>query len=93
VVADGTTVYEGVMSEGAKQAWSANSDIVVRAGNAGAVTVVYNNEPAKTMGSEGEVVEWVFDKEYSGDYSYSAPASSYTNQYTYNYNQRDWLAR
>jgi cytoskeleton protein RodZ len=91
VVADGTTVYEGVMSEGAKQVWSADSDIVVRAGNAGAVTVVYNNEPAKTMGSEGEVVEWIFDKEYGADYSYSSPEKNYANQYTYNYTQGDWL--
>ncbi|WP_051037857.1 helix-turn-helix domain-containing protein [Thalassoporum mexicanum] len=87
VVADGSTVYEGVMPEGAVQAWSADTDIVVRAGNAGAVTIVYNDLPAKTMGSDGEVVEWVFDKEAGIDYGYSAADRGYANQYTYNYIQ------
>jgi cytoskeleton protein RodZ len=90
VVADGSTVYEGVMPEGASQAWSANTDIVVRAGNAGAVTIVYNNQPAKTMGSDGEVVEWSFDKDLGIDYGYSAADAGYANQYTYNYMHGNW---
>jgi cytoskeletal protein RodZ len=61
IVADGKTEFEGVLSEGAQQAWAAKQQITVRAGNAGGVLVSYNESPPKPLGKPGAVEEKTFE--------------------------------
>ncbi|MEX0267761.1 helix-turn-helix domain-containing protein [Leptolyngbyaceae cyanobacterium UHCC 1019] len=63
IVADGKTEFEGVLSEGAQQAWAAKQQITVRAGNAGGVLVTYNESPPKLLGEPGTVEEKTFEAE------------------------------
>lgn len=62
ITVDDKIDFEGILSEGTRKSWSANQSIVVRAGNAAAVSVTFNQTPAKVLGAEGEVVEQTFDK-------------------------------
>ncbi|CAN1212606.1 DUF4115 domain-containing protein [Tumidithrix helvetica PCC 7403] len=64
VLVDGKTEFEGVLSEGRKLSWSADRRVAIRAGNAGAVAVTFNNLPSEQLGKEGEVVEKKFDQGY-----------------------------
>jgi cytoskeletal protein RodZ len=60
VEVDGKQEYEGVLSEGTEQSWSAQKQIRVRSGNAGGVMVAYNGKQAQPMGEPGAVEEKVF---------------------------------
>ncbi len=62
VVADGATVFEGTLSPGAEQTWSAEESIVLRAGNAGGVQITLNNQDMGIMGQFGEVREEIFGR-------------------------------
>lgn len=61
---DGETRFEGILSEGTNQAWSAEDEVIIRAGNAGAVSVTFNRLGAEQLGAEGEVVQREFDQNY-----------------------------
>ena len=60
VKADGKVVFEGTMAKGANQNWSAQKEIEVTSGNAGAVTVSQNQKPGKVMGAAGDVKTTTF---------------------------------
>lgn len=60
IIVDGKTEFEGVLDEGKKLAWSGDRQIAIRAGNAAAVALSYNNQPAKVLGRDGEVAERLF---------------------------------
>lgn len=60
VVADGKTEFEGVLKEGEQRTWVAKEKLIVRAGNAGGVLVVFNDQKAKTLGDPGQVQEVTF---------------------------------
>ncbi|MCA6585920.1 MAG: DUF4115 domain-containing protein [Pseudanabaena sp. M051S1SP1A06QC] len=60
ITVDGKTEFEGVLDEGKKLTWSGNRQISIRAGNASAVRLSYNNQPIKVLGKEGEVAERLF---------------------------------
>lgn len=62
VVADGKTEFEGILPEGTKRTWIANEQVVVRAGDAGAVLVSLNQGKAKQLGEPGSVEEVTFGK-------------------------------
>jgi cytoskeleton protein RodZ len=64
VIVDGKIEFEGVVSEGKKLSWSGDQRVAIRAGNAGAVTVTFNNLPSEQLGKEGEVIEKRFDQSY-----------------------------
>ena len=55
VKVDGQTAYEGTLPKGTQKTWSGKSQVVIRAGNAGGVSVSYNNSPAKPLGAAGDV--------------------------------------
>lgn len=55
VIADGNVKFEGELKKGATQSWSANKEIEISSGNAGAVTVVHNQQPPVVMGGLGQV--------------------------------------
>jgi hypothetical protein len=57
VEADGKKVYEGVLTKGTAQTWTASKTLKIRSGNAGAVKLSVNQKPAKTQGNLGEVKE------------------------------------
>ncbi len=57
IEADGTTLFEGVLTEGTEKAWSADKTVTLRAGNAGGVLVAVNNNEPKLMGEPGAVEE------------------------------------
>ena len=60
VKSDGKVVFEGTMAKGSNQNWSAQKEIEVTSGNAGAVTVSQNQKPGKVMGSVGDVKTTTF---------------------------------
>jgi len=64
VVVDNETKFEGVLSEGTKQTWSAEKEIVIRAGNAAGVSVAFNGKSLQRLGEDGEVVQQIFDQNY-----------------------------
>jgi len=63
VVADGQTAFEGVLPPGANQQWAANQQLVVRAGDAGAVLLSFNDGKDERLGEPGAVEEVVFESE------------------------------
>jgi cytoskeletal protein RodZ len=54
---DGKTEFEGILPKGEKRSWKANEEITVRAGNAGAVLVAFNNNEQKRLGARGQVMQ------------------------------------
>ncbi|MGA9377838.1 MAG: RodZ domain-containing protein [Phormidium sp.] len=57
VTADGKMQFEGILSKGTQQSWTAKEKIVIRSGNAGVVLVSLNNQEAKPLGEVGKVAE------------------------------------
>jgi cytoskeletal protein RodZ len=60
VVADGQEVFVGFIADGERRRWEARESLVVRLGNAGAVTVTVNGRSLGPLGGPGEVVTRVF---------------------------------
>jgi len=60
VVADEQTIFEGVIDEGNQRTWTAKQKLSIRAGNAGALIVGFNENSPKPMGNVGEVQEITF---------------------------------
>jgi cytoskeletal protein RodZ len=54
VRADGKVIYEGTMTPGAKQTWTAKKELNLYSGNAGGVMVSLNGAPAKPLGKPGQ---------------------------------------
>ncbi|MDB9527064.1 DUF4115 domain-containing protein [Oscillatoria sp. CS-180] len=55
VTADGEEVYEGILTAGAKESWTADSELSVTAGNSGSVMYSFNGSEEVPMGSPGSV--------------------------------------
>lgn len=60
VIADGKTEYEGILQKGEQKTWKARKTLVLKAGNAGAVSASYNQGEAKRLGALGEVKDVTF---------------------------------
>lgn len=60
IQADGEVVFEGTLPEGTKRSWSGKNQVVISAGNAGAVSASYNKGTAKTLGALGDVTTTTF---------------------------------
>ena len=60
VTADGKTAFEGILKKGEQKTWTAQKTLLLQAGNAGAVSVSYNQGEAKRMGAPGEVKDVQF---------------------------------
>jgi hypothetical protein len=54
---DGKTEFEGILSKGTEKNWTAEQQITIRAGNAGAVKLSQNQESSQLLGRVGEVKE------------------------------------
>ncbi|MDS3859405.1 DUF4115 domain-containing protein [Thermosynechococcaceae cyanobacterium BACA0444] len=77
VLADGEVVYEGILVSGDNKTWTAKEKIVLRTGNAGAVMVSFNNNPAQAMGQFGAIEEKIYaasDPSGATDASLASPS-------------------
>ncbi|MDF5731633.1 MAG: DUF4115 domain-containing protein [Rhizonema sp. PD38] len=50
VKVDGKTAFEGIMNKGDHKTWTAQKELSVRSGNAGAVLISTNNQPPQPLG-------------------------------------------
>ena len=57
ITSDGKTEFEGILQPGDTRLWTADQALTVRAGNAGAVMVSYNDRQAEALGQPGMVRE------------------------------------
>ncbi len=82
VVADEQMLFEGVLDEGHQRLWTAQQKLSIRAGNAGALVVAFNDNPPKPMGNLGEVQEATFTPDTKPKSDTSSPNSTTTNSTT-----------
>ena len=59
-VADGKVIYEGTVEANQTLRWTGKKEVIVTAGNAGAVDVTYNGQRVGKLGQDGIVVEKKF---------------------------------
>ena len=57
ITSDGQTEFEGILQPGDSRLWTADQALTIRAGNAGAVMVSYNDRQAEALGQPGMVRE------------------------------------
>ncbi|PSB18126.1 DUF4115 domain-containing protein [Phormidesmis priestleyi ULC007] len=60
ITVDGKLEFEGVLPEGIRQTWTADQQIILQAGNAGALVVSFNQTPDQVFGKFGEIKEVIF---------------------------------
>ena len=60
VSVDGKVAYEGSLDKGERRTWKAKKNILIVAGNAGAVVASFNQSEAKALGKTGSVVTVAF---------------------------------
>lgn len=67
ITVDGKTEFEGMLPQGTQRSWAGQEEVTVRAGDAGAVEVSYNESLPKPLGNPGDVQEKTFGKSASAD--------------------------
>lgn len=60
VTADGKVIYEATAKSNEQFTWNAQKSLTIRAGNAGAVDITYNNQPQGKLGNKGQIAEKTF---------------------------------
>ncbi|NJN22802.1 MAG: DUF4115 domain-containing protein [Leptolyngbya sp. RL_3_1] len=60
VTADGEVTYEGILANGTAETWTAETELTITAGNAGAVMVSFNGAGETPMGNPGSVQSQTF---------------------------------
>jgi cytoskeletal protein RodZ len=60
VKVDGKVEFVGYLTKGQRQTWKAKKQLSIRSGDAGAVLISVNNQPAKPFGGQGDVKEVTF---------------------------------
>jgi len=60
VKVDGKTEFVGNLNKGDRKTWTAKKQLTVRSGNAGAVLISVNNQPATPLGNPGKIKEVTF---------------------------------
>lgn len=63
VQVDGKTEFEGILTKGERKSWTAQKELVIRSGNAGAVMVSKNNQQPTPLGSLGSVKQVKYTSE------------------------------
>lgn len=56
IIADDKTIFEGTVKAGEKMSWKAQKQLVITAGNAGALEIVHNGKSMGALGKSGDVV-------------------------------------
>lgn len=59
-IADGKVIYEGTVEPNQTMRWTGKKEVILTAGNAGAIDVTYNGQSVGKLGKEGIVVEKKF---------------------------------
>lgn len=54
---DGKTIFEGIVEKGKTETWKGKENVVITAGNAGAVELKLNGKDLGKLGNTGEVIE------------------------------------
>ena len=75
ILTDDEKVFEGVLQAGENPSWNGQQRVAIRAGNGGGVEVIVNGVNRGLMGSEGQVVDQIWEKV---DTAPQAPAPSDT---------------
>jgi hypothetical protein len=60
ITADGKSLYEGVATKGYQKTWSAQKNLVIETGNAGAVSLAVNGDAPVVAGPAGDVKTFTF---------------------------------
>ncbi|MBD0344343.1 MAG: helix-turn-helix domain-containing protein [Coleofasciculus sp. Co-bin14] len=60
VTEDGQIQFEGILTKGTQKTWTAQKQLIIRAGNSGAVLLSFNGQEPKTLGNPKEVKEVTF---------------------------------
>lgn len=60
VIEDGKLKFEGTLTKGTQKTWTAKKQLTIRAGNAGAVMLSFNQQTPKPLGNLNEVNEVTF---------------------------------
>jgi cytoskeleton protein RodZ len=60
VTVDGEIQYEGILPQGEQQTWTAKEQVIIRAGNAGAVLASLNGATPQPLGNRGAVTTVTF---------------------------------
>jgi cytoskeletal protein RodZ len=60
VTVDGEIQYEGILPQGEQQTWTAKEQVIIRAGNAGAVLASLNGATPQPLGDRGAVTTVTF---------------------------------
>ncbi len=60
VTEDGKIQFEGILTKGTQKTWTAQKQLIIRAGNSGAVLLSFNGQEPKTLGNPKEVKEVTF---------------------------------
>lgn len=60
VTADNKIIYEGTPQAGETFTWEAEQNIIIKAGNAGGIDIVYNGQSLGILGTKGEVLVKTF---------------------------------
>ena len=60
IIADDKTIFEGTVKSGEKLSWKATKQLVITAGNAGAVEITHNGKSLGKLGNNGDVVSKKF---------------------------------
>ncbi|MBH8554204.1 helix-turn-helix domain-containing protein [Nostocaceae cyanobacterium CENA357] len=63
VQVDGKTEFVGELTKGERRTWTAKEQLIIRSGNAGAVLISVNNQPAIPFGDAGAIKEVTFTPE------------------------------
>jgi cytoskeleton protein RodZ len=60
VTVDGEIQYEGILPQGEQRTWTAKEQLIIRAGNAGAVLASFNGAAPQPLGNQGAVATVTF---------------------------------
>ncbi|MBH8573169.1 helix-turn-helix domain-containing protein [Nostocaceae cyanobacterium CENA369] len=69
VKVDGKIEFVGELKKGERRTWTAEKQLSVRSGNAGAILVTVNNRPATPLGNKGAIKEVTFTPEVNSQES------------------------
>jgi hypothetical protein len=62
ILVDDIKAFEGVLQPGESRNWTGERRVAVRAGNAGGVEIIVNGISRGLMGTEGQVVDQIWEK-------------------------------
>jgi hypothetical protein len=62
ILVDDVKAFEGILQPGDSRNWTGQRRVAIRAGNAGGVEVIVNGTNRGLMGTEGQVIDQIWEK-------------------------------